>query len=371
MNIEIIYHKNCMDGLASAFIAKSVLENEDNNVKTIPLQYGEEQKFMENEIDKDTYVYFVDFSFKRELMIELASKVKEIIVLDHHKTAEENLKGLEEELDNITIIFDMNKCGATLCFEYFQPSLDKPIFDYIEDRDLWKWQLNQSKEISAYLRLIVKPNDIGSFADAYGNFCEVDYSQFGEILLLQQNIQVASKIRKIKHMQIKGIDFKVLNATENISEIGNAICSQFNTPALMYFITEKDEVVCSLRSTDYLVDVSLIAKAFGGGGHRNACGFTIDIDTFKELIMNTGDKLAELEKVIRDYYIKKYDYPDDSEWGFYLDINTHYKSKLLRVIRWTHIPSNDYLDFVLGSSETTKEMFDKAFLLFQGDNHEQ
>ena len=35
-----------------------------------------------------------------------------------------------------------------------------------------------------------------------------------------------------------------------------------------------------IRSGDY--DVSTIAKAIGGGGHRNAAGFSTDIDTLME-----------------------------------------------------------------------------------------
>jgi phosphoesterase RecJ-like protein len=34
----------------------------------------------------------------------------------------------------------------------------------------------------------------------------------------------------------------------------------------------------SLRATDGLVDVSVIARAGGGGGHRQAAGFTTDLD---------------------------------------------------------------------------------------------
>ena len=292
---KIIYHKNCMDGIASAFIAKSVL---GDDAKTIPLQYGEEQILfgrakddaLDEPLTKDDAVYFVDFSLKRDLMIELASQVKEIVVLDHHKTAEANLKGLEEELDNVTIIFDMEKSGATLCYDCFEPNLKREIFDYIADRDLWKWQLKSSKEISAYLKLIIKPNDLESFKDAYNWFDRMGYAHRGSILLKHQELQVASKIKKTKDIEIQGIKFKALNATENISEIGNAICENYNTPALMYFITEKDEVVCSLRSIDTLADASVVAQALGGGGHRNACGFTTSIDNFVDIVINNDSK---------------------------------------------------------------------------------
>lgn len=292
--IKIIYHKNCMDGLASAFIAKTTLEKKCLEVECIAIQYGEESiLFGENEkqqlnepLSKEDTIYFVDFSLKRHLMIELSLMVKEIIVLDHHKTAEENLRGLEEELENITIIFDMNKSGTTLCYEYFFDSglTKKEVFNYIADRDLWKWELPQSKEINEYLRFIIKPNDLESFKNMYVSFHESWFGENGSLLLSQINKQVASKVKKVQDIKILDIDFKIINATENISELGNKICEEYNTPAIIYFITEDNQVVLSFRSLDTLPDVSIVAAALGGGGHRNACGCTLSFNTFMKLI---------------------------------------------------------------------------------------
>ena len=297
--IKIFYHSNCMDGLASAFIAKTTLEREAKEVHCIPIQYGEEEIIfgrsdkagLKYPIQKDDEIYFVDFSLKRDLMIELAGMVKEIVVLDHHKTAEENLRGLEDELENVTIIFDMDKSGATLCYDYFSDSgLTKKIFfDYIADRDLWNFKLHKSKEINEYLRFIVAPNDLEFFKAVYKEFDMFLYAEYGETLLQQKQKQVDSKVKKVKDLTINGINFKALNVTENISEVGNEICKLYNTPALMYFFTENDEVVCSLRSIDTLEDVSVVAKAFGGGGHRNACGFTLDLDMANEVIFRKGE----------------------------------------------------------------------------------
>lgn len=300
-NFKIIYHKNCMDGLASAFIAKTTLEK-TGEVQCIALQYGEEQVLfgrdemigLTHPITKDDIVYFVDFSLKRDLMIELSSMVKEIVVLDHHKTAEENLRGLEDELKNVTVIFDMNKSGATLCYDYFADGgLENGlVFEYIADRDLWNWKLYRTKEINEYIRFSVKPNVLESFSEMYTFFDPVLFAQNGYVLLKQQEIQVASKVKKVKDTIINGIDFKMLNATENISEIGNEICKIYNTPALIYFFTENDEVVCSLRSIDTLQDVSVVAKALGGGGHRNACGFTLSVDEFYKFMYKSKTSFA-------------------------------------------------------------------------------
>lgn len=313
----IIYHKNCMDGLASAYITKEALSYSNDkyffftDIETLPLQYGEEEYLLnEMKLNKSDTIYFVDFSLKRDKMIELSKKVNIINVLDHHKTAKTELENIEDEVENITVIFDMEKCGATICYDYFMQLLPKEfpnreLFEYIEDRDLGKWELELSKEISAGLRWLVNTNDIEQFADIAQRYKDeknkLEY--IGKIVTLQQQREVESKIKKTKDITLEGINFKCLNATENISEIGNAICTTYNTPALVYFITEKDEVVCSLRSIDTLEDVSVVANALGGGGHRNACGFTLRFNDFMILMSDARflDK-AETKKTVDDEY---------------------------------------------------------------------
>jgi phosphoesterase RecJ-like protein len=48
----------------------------------------------------------------------------------------------------------------------------------------------------------------------------------------------------------------------------------------------------SLRATDDRIDVSRIARAQGGGGHRRAAGFSTDLD-FPELVAFLRAELAE------------------------------------------------------------------------------
>ena len=96
---------------------------------------------------KGKNVIIVDFSYPRDVLIKMAEDADSIIVLDHHKTAEENLKGLD------FCIFDMTRSGAVMAWEHFHGKGNTPLlFQYIQDRDLWQWKLPQSKEFSAGLQ---------------------------------------------------------------------------------------------------------------------------------------------------------------------------------------------------------------------------
>lgn len=63
------------------------------------------------------------------------------------------------------------------------------------------------------------------------------------------------------------------------SDVGHELSTQSGTFGLCWTLSQTGLIAkCSLRSNgDY--DVSTIAKVFGGGGHRNAAGFEVPIQT--------------------------------------------------------------------------------------------
>jgi oligoribonuclease NrnB/cAMP/cGMP phosphodiesterase (DHH superfamily) len=82
----------------------------------------------------------LDFSYKKPVMLELASKATKITVLDHHKTAEADLQELLMDRDSKVFgTFDMSHSGAYLSWDYFHPTKLVPsIIGYVEDRVLTK-----------------------------------------------------------------------------------------------------------------------------------------------------------------------------------------------------------------------------------------
>jgi len=292
--VYIIAHKNCMDGLAAAAIVKRSRESNDLACEVIFCNYGEENKLiMHKTYELSDTIYFVDFSIDREDLLVLASQAFEVVVLDHHKTAEEKLAGIEEEADgNLEVVFDMNRSGATIAYDYFQPGYPRFFFEYVEDRDLWKFELDMSKEVNEALRLLVVPNNIDSFWEAINNGHDEGtvyaLKNTGSILVQKMDAMVMGKITKVRPLTLQGQEFMAINATENISELGNTICTTYNKPALMYFITEDGDVVLSMRSMDGLPAVSSVATALGGGGHKQASGAKI---TLKDLPLLLDSKL--------------------------------------------------------------------------------
>ena len=137
----VIYHASCPDGFGAAWAAHRVLRE---RAQYLPMNHGDPIPQM----DDDARVYILDFSFDRERMGELQRKHGQdnVILLDHHITAAQDLS----ELPNCHI--DLSKSGAVLSWEHFHTGSAVPtLLLYVQDKDLWTWELPDSRAISAYL----------------------------------------------------------------------------------------------------------------------------------------------------------------------------------------------------------------------------
>lgn len=278
--IYVYYHKNCFDGICSAWVAHRYF---GSKAKYIPINYGEQHHI--NNFIQDCYenanindeIYFIDFSIKREVLDMLYNKVVKLVVLDHHKTAEVELK------DAPYAIFDMNESGASLAWKYFFPKDPMPnLVKYIKDRDLWKFIEVSSREVNAYIQSFEMT--IENQEKLYKELFDIDLAEnAGQALLRYQNKLVNDMCKNTITRNIGGYHVPVTNASVLFSEVGNALClhdenlSNRGLFSAYYFDRADGKRQWGLRSIGDF-DVSLIAKKYGGGGHKNAAGFITDLN---------------------------------------------------------------------------------------------
>jgi len=258
----VIYHKSCADGFGAAW---AIHQYFDQIKKPKPYflawQHGDGLDFPEKVDGHDLLI--VDFSFPRESLLELQAKTKSIRVIDHHKTAQAALEGLD------FCEFDMTQSGAMLAWKAFHPNTDPPeLIRYVQDRDLWQWKLPDSKEYSACLASHPFDVDVWTMLaqqPAYMMALE------GSAILRYQGKLVQSTVENAEPWHMAGRHVMMAKCPFLQSEIGHALLKDQPFGATLFEV--EDDTVFSLRSDDDHVDVSVIAKKFGGGGHRNAAGF--------------------------------------------------------------------------------------------------
>lgn len=256
MKPYILYHANCYDGFGSAFAAWQAY---GDGGKYIAVKYGDEPPALPLDAD----VLICDFSYPRETLLRLKKAVNSLVVIDHHKTAHADLEGLD------FCQFDMTKSGAVLTWEFLHPTTPIPaLLEYIQDRDLWKFALHDSKEVSAALRAY--PMDFQIWSGL--NFHELKNEGKAILKFTQQMVSIMADNAWLQ--DIGGHIVPVTNATVFFSEVGEELCKRNpHLPFSAYFLDRSDgKRQWGLRSRGDF-DVSEVAKRLGGGGHKSAAGF--------------------------------------------------------------------------------------------------
>jgi nanoRNase/pAp phosphatase (c-di-AMP/oligoRNAs hydrolase) len=271
----VVFHYPCQDGLTSAWIVWKYHKLKDIDITLYPIQHGVDldiNKF------KDNKVIFCDYSPSLEVLNLIEMSTKEICILDHHISAQRVLENKKYA------IFDMNYSGAGLTWLYFFPTIEMPLFiQYIQDRDLWTWKLEGSKEFTAGFSTICETYNMKDFDSLFSLFDNIEskmdyYKEIGTVM----NNMILSKARAIadKHIttitKYKGYNVCIVNCIEYVSEVGSIITSNplIDFAVLWKYNHPTQEYIVSLRANNK-VDCSVIAKQYGGGGHKNAAGFTI------------------------------------------------------------------------------------------------
>ena len=290
----VIYHANCADGYGAAFAAWLVLGDE---AEYMPCQYGKQAEEFMTSLAFDREVYILDFSFPKNVMDEIFHKAKYVVWLDHHKTAFEMWCGsmpdggqYAQQTEDRFILLDEHRSGAYLTWQWLHLDTEVPLFiKHIDDFDRWQFKLEGTKEINKALWSYT-PWSFEQWDKFMLPFAEVDLRLVGEAILRahNQNVQAvvkyAARTCVIDYVKDDGDavythEGLAANCPSHLtSDVGHELANQSGTFGLCWFIDKDNICRCSLRSNgDY--DVSAIAKAFGGGGHKNAAGFTIDIQT--------------------------------------------------------------------------------------------
>lgn len=286
----IVYHDPCDDGYGAALAAWRHFKG---NALFLPWNYGKDEQFAEEHLPhlEDKEVYILDFSFSTPVMDAIIEKAHKTIWLDHHKTAFEKWLGkmppegrfLHSD-ETLQIVLDNYRSGAMLAWDYFNGGESPPqLYKHLDDRDRWQFKLANTNAVTFYLRSMA--------------MC---FPVWDEILQRMQTapgydevVRVGTGIERYFTAQMHQIDancavpVKLIYPDGNTlhgwganagrlfsSDLGHLLAKRNHTFGLTWYQAENGIYRFSLRSVGDL-DVSAIAKHFGGGGHLNAAGFEL------------------------------------------------------------------------------------------------
>lgn len=301
--VVVVYHKksdlfHCPDGVVSGIIAKRAFAFRGEKAVFLPGTYYNNDSIVEriNELSPKR-VLLLDYSMPLDAIKKL--KVGTVIVCDHHKDACEQLISTiraERSLSRVNcpqlaVRFNNNKSGARLTWDYFFSGTEPPaLVEYVEDGDLFTFCLPFSELICAGIHSALSPGmsleEVDSMLSPAWNMTRKEFvrhfKERGNFAKSEKKKRILSAAAKAKVMVIHGrkaVSVEVSEADQDIvSQLGRHLYSQdfFIEHGLKFVaIYHMDGESCyvSLRSGGY--NCLPVAKAYGGGGHEQACGFRL------------------------------------------------------------------------------------------------
>lgn len=316
-NKVVLYHANCTDGIVSAFIAYRLFKG---SATYIPVQYN---KPVPKEVFTTKYVYILDFCYPLDVLNAIADSTNQrggkLTVIDHHESNKAILKGAK----GFDVIFNTKMSGAGLSHMFFfgankgeilRAKHECYIKDFnlsetseaytlyniaclVQDRDIWKWKLKESRGFSLWFSMQDRNFRTLSNLKTLSNLVSGKTSLFGAIekgkLLADYYTGIVdnfvSAARPITLQDTNGNShtglFCFCHDARFISDIGGGLAKKSGTFGCVVGFSKSDNtLLVSLRSVAKKqgeFDCIPIAQFYGGGGHRNASGCRFTPEQFQ------------------------------------------------------------------------------------------
>lgn len=262
----VFYHGSCPDGFGAAYAAWKKF---GDAAEYVPLTRGEEE--LPDVAGAD--VYFLDFVYGKEWMDAIAASAKSLIALDHHAGVREITESLPGS------VFDNDRSGASLAWDYFHPGVPRPkLIDFLEDDDLYRFNLLDTRAVISYLG--VHPFTF----EAWDETARVlDDPIEGEKLLEKTRIyaeyfvllaEFAAERAKLVSFEGYEVYFATAHPYKPMKSLVGNILAKKQGPFALVVAAHPKGFGVSIRG-DGTVDVSQVAAKYGGNGHKDSSGFLI------------------------------------------------------------------------------------------------
>lgn len=291
-----VYHSRDLDGWMSAAIVKhwyltTPLDINPHKVETYPegkmdfvgYDYGLP---IPNLVEYDE-VILVDISFPYQNMVDLLNTIDtKFLWIDHHISA------INEIPDSVNGLRDTQLAACELTWKYFFPNDEMPELVRLlgrydcfghkgtpEERKVLEFQFGARQAISNY-------------EDAYRYLTSPTLPNNTELILRKGEAIYSYLVTEAKQIYKNKFEYEY-----NGKKIGCVNRERWNplNYGIEYHNDGFDAFMCfhfangkwnfSIYNDNGNVDVSLIAKSFGGGGHKGASGFVMDTYSFFETFL--------------------------------------------------------------------------------------
>lgn len=287
-----IYHSADLDGICSAAIVKRAIKD----VELVGWNYGNPIPWEKLE-NRDIVMADLCFQSFSE-MIALNNRAKSLVWIDHHKSAI-----LAAENYDIPGLRRTSVAACELVWEYFFENEPMPeAIKLLGMYDSWRF-IKEPKEYQECvlnfqygMRLYGLTPEDSLWVDLFEPPKHIIIGKTAGQVFVEEAIYKGKIIRDYEKAQnekfIKSFGFEVefagykaicANRGACNSQLFDSVWDPEKYDLMIAFVYKRGHYTVSLYSTKPDVDCSVLAKRFGGGGHKGAAGFQCDFDFISRL----------------------------------------------------------------------------------------
>jgi hypothetical protein len=272
------YHAGCPDGFGAAWAVRRAWGEE---ARYEPCGHDEELRVAEL---RGATVAFVDMAPGNAPLRALSRVAERIVVLDHHLSSRDRFEadaslGPELRREGHVLHFDLEHSGAVLAWRHFHGPEPLPeILAYVEDQDLWRFELPRSREVNMAVTAYPRRFDVW---DRLAAMPVERLADEGAPILRAQRSEVERALATAQPIWIGGLRLEAVNAPFHRAQIGHELASRAahgHAAGAVYRVSGRRVDVSLYSVGDF--DVAAVAARYGGGGHRNAAGFTVTLESW-------------------------------------------------------------------------------------------
>lgn len=297
----VFYHDRCSDGRVAAALVRGwiLTKTPQATVELVPCSYGTPTALpVDAQNCLGLEIWVVDFSFPLREMAQLLSAGRKLHFYDHHRGSvqlHEQLSAMARIDDRLIYnghVSDNEACGAMLVWQdlYGEEAVTPTFIELVDDRDRWAKRFAETDAFAAGLRVL-----------------DIDFDVLHEMILEDQTDQILAVGSKV--VEFERSQFERLHAASRSIKI-DPLYSDLEIPlarcpkrmssdflawvqtevstgspyVASYYERPDGRFEVSLRTQRDDLDLSALAKQYGGGGHRKAAGFVLDAEQLQHLL---------------------------------------------------------------------------------------
>lgn len=306
----VIHHSADADGIASlAMVQQGLQRTSFPQADAIGWDYGQPTP----KIDPSySVIYMVDVTVDE--LLKDAEFRRKTVLIDHHRTALEKWGPHQDEFLDFVVIEGI--AASRLCFAYFTTPGPGPVRSDIRQyfkkpmplepfplfliglRDVWAHRGTEYEEQAQNLEAWIRGHWVPYMPGLINSEKELTrmLADGASMLKYGKSVALEHAADGARTVEIEGVCFLALNTPQRGSMALDAYsqgCGMVHDALMVWCQLAPGDVRVSMYHAPASgrrppnrpdIDLSQIAKRFGGGGHPGACGFRIPLDQWLPII---------------------------------------------------------------------------------------